>query len=64
MKKLRIAYFNQLGRRQLDRIVDQFKQKNSDVEIELIGMGHDEAFDKLAKNEVDLAISDLRDDQL
>ncbi|MFH4442864.1 LysR family transcriptional regulator substrate-binding protein [Lactobacillus helveticus] len=64
MKKLRIAYFNQLGRRQLDRIVDQFKQKHSDVEIELIGMGHDEAFDKLAKNEVDLAISDLRDDQL
>lgn len=41
MKKLRIAYFNQLGRRQLDRIVDQFKQKHSDVEIELIGMGHD-----------------------
>ncbi|NRO62351.1 hypothetical protein IMAU30025_01012 [Lactobacillus helveticus] len=64
MKKLRIAYFNQLGRRQLDRIVDQFKQKHSDVEIELIGMGHDEAFDKLAKNEVDLVISDLRDDQL
>ncbi|MBW8013497.1 transcriptional regulator [Lactobacillus helveticus] len=64
MKKLRIAYFNQLGRRQLDRIVDQFKQKHSDVEIELIGMGHDEAFDKLAKNEVDLTISDLRDDQL
>lgn len=64
MKKLRIAFFNQLGRRQLDRIVDQFKQKHSDVEIELIGMGHDEAFDKLTKNEVDLAISDLRDDQL
>ncbi|WP_338935334.1 LysR family transcriptional regulator substrate-binding protein [Lactobacillus helveticus] len=64
MKKLRIVYFNQLGRRQLDRIVDQFKQKHSDVEIELIGMGHDGAFDKLAKNEVDLAISDLRDDQL
>ena len=33
MKKLRIVYFNQLGRRQLDRIVDQFKQKHSDVEI-------------------------------
>lgn len=63
MKTLKIAYFSQLGRKDLDQVAYQFKQKHSDIEIKLIGVGHDEIFDKLAKQEVDLAISDLRDDQ-
>ena len=49
MKTLKIAYFNQLGRKDLDRVVDQFTQKYPDIKISLIGMGHDEVFDKLAE---------------
>lgn len=64
MKTLKIAYFNQLGRKDLDRVVDQFTQKYPDIKISLIGMGHDEVFDKLAEQDVDLAINDLRDEQV
>lgn len=61
-KSLKIAYFNQLGRKRLDEITKLFEQKHHDVKVELIGASHNQVFDQLAKKEVDLAINDLRDD--
>ncbi|WP_438449873.1 LysR family transcriptional regulator substrate-binding protein [Lactobacillus kitasatonis] len=63
MKQLKIAYFNQLGRKELDQAKAKFEQKNSDVEVKLIGTGYDDAFEKLADGEADLVIADERDEK-
>ena len=63
MKQLKIAYFNQLGRKKLDQAKAKFEQKNSDVEVKLIGTGYDDAFEKLADGEADLVIADERDEK-
>lgn len=63
MKQLKIAYFNQLGRKELDQAKAKFEQKNPDVEVKLIGTGYDDAFEKLADGEADLVIADERDEK-
>lgn len=63
MKQLKIAYFNQLGRKELDQAKAKFEQKNSDVEVKLVGTGYDDAFEKLADGEADLVIADERDEK-
>ncbi|KRL82621.1 LysR family transcriptional regulator substrate-binding protein [Lactobacillus ultunensis] len=63
MNQLRIAYFDQLGRRELDAAKDKLKQVYPSVNIKLVGTGHDEIWDKLTNHEVDLAINDLRDEK-
>lgn len=63
MKQLKIAYFNQLGRKELDQAKAKFEQNNPDVEVKLIGTGYDDAFEKLADGEADLVIADERDEK-
>lgn len=63
MTQLKIAYFNQLGRKELDQAIRKFAQKHPDVEVKLIATSHDEAFSKLNEGEADLTLNDLRDDQ-
>lgn len=64
MKQLNVAYFNQLGRFKLDQVKKKFEQKHPDVKVKLIGTGHDQVFEKLEKQEVDLVINDVRDEQI
>ena len=61
-QQLKIAYFNQLGRKELDQTAQQFSQKYPEVEVKLIAASHDDAFSMLNKDQADLAINDLRDD--
>lgn len=61
MEQLKVAYFNQLGRKELDQAKSEFEQ-DTGVNVKLIGAGYDEAFEKLADHEVDLVIADKRDE--
>lgn len=61
MEQLKIAYFNQLGRKELGQAKNKFEQ-DSDVKVKLINTGYDEAFEKLSNDEVDLVIADKRDE--
>lgn len=61
MEQLKIAYFNQLGRKELDQAKAKFEQENPDVQVKLIATGYDEAFEKLSDGEVNLVIADRRD---
>lgn len=63
MDTLRIAYFDQLGQKKLLQAKNNFNQMHPNVNVELIGMGHDDVFTKLENNQVDLAINDLRDEK-
>ena len=63
MKQLKIAYFNQLGRRELDQAKTKFEEEYPDTEVKLISTGYDEAFEKIADGEADLVIADKRDEK-
>lgn len=63
MNQLRIAYFDQLGRRELDKATEIFEEKHPDCHVKLVGAGHDEIWDKLSNHEIDLAINDWRDEE-
>lgn len=63
MNQLKIAYFDQLGRRELDAAAAKFKQEHLDWSVKLIGTGHDEIWNKLTNHEIDLAINDLQDER-
>ncbi len=64
MKQLKIAYFNQLGRRELDQAKTKFEEEYPDTEVKLISTGYDEAFEKMADGEADLVIADKRDKRM
>ena len=55
MKQLKIAYFNQLGRRELDQAKTKFEEEYPDTEVKLI--------EKMADGEADLVIADKRDEK-
>lgn len=46
MKQLKIAYFNQLGRKELDQAKTKFEEEYPDTEVKLISTGYDEAFER------------------
>lgn len=63
MEQLKIAYFNQLGRKELDQAKIKFEQIYPNIEVKLISTGHDQAFEKLASGDVDLVINDFRGEE-
>ncbi|AEG40162.1 MAG: LysR family transcriptional regulator substrate-binding protein [Lactobacillus kefiranofaciens] len=63
MNELKVAYFNQLGQIELKQAKRKFERKYPDCTIKLIATGYDAVFEKLADQEVDLGICDLRDEQ-
>ena len=64
MTELKIAYFDQLGRKELDQAVQHFVLKHPNVDVKLLATSHDGAFAKLNEDEADIAINDLRDENL
>ncbi len=64
MTELKIAYFDQLGRKELDQAVQHFVLKHPNVDVKLLVTSHDGAFAKLNEDEADIAINDLRDENL
>lgn len=63
MEQLKVAYFNQLGRKELDQAKIKFEQLYPNVKVKLLSTGHDQAFEKLADGDVDLVINDCRDEK-
>ncbi len=63
MEQLKIAYFNQLGRKELDQAKIKFEQIYPNIKVKLISTGHDQAFEKLASGDVDLVINDFRGEE-
>lgn len=61
MKQLKVAYFNQLGRKDLDKVKKDFERKHPDVKVELVGTGYDEAINQVREHKADLAVVDLRE---
>lgn len=44
MEQLKIAYFNQLVRKELDQAKIKFEQIYTNIKVKLISTGHDQAF--------------------
>lgn len=57
MTELKIAYFDQLGRKELDQAVQHFVLKHPNVDVKLLATSHDGAFAKLNEDEADIAIN-------
>lgn len=63
MKTLTVAYFDKLGVQEIQAAKNNLVKNYPDLQVTLKSMSHDQAFDALKENEVDIAINDLRDEK-
>lgn len=64
MHKLRVAYFNKLGLKEIEQAKQQFLRQYPNLEVKLISTGHQRAFALLQADKVDLAVNDWRADSV